>query len=256
MAGYCMYLRKSREDKELEKYEDEDTLNRHRKILSDYAIKNNIQIDKVYEEVVSGETIAERTQMQKLLYDVEQNKWTGVLVMEVERLARGDTEDQGKVAKAFKFSNTKIITPMKIYNPSNEFDEEYFEFGLYMSRREYKTINRRLQRGRELSVREGKYIGSVAPFGYNRKKLENTKGYSLEVNEDEAKIVTKIFELFAYQENSINAVVRVINDLNLRTRSQNEWSISSIKDILRNPVYIGKIRWNARKQVIHTQKRK
>jgi hypothetical protein len=102
--------------------------------------------------------------MQKLLKDVENEMWTGILVVEVERLARGDTSDQGRVAKAFKYSHTQIITPVKTYNPDNEFDEEYFEFGLFMSRREYKTINRRLQRGRELSVAEGNFIGNIPPF--------------------------------------------------------------------------------------------
>ena len=36
-----------------------------------------------------------------------------------------------------------------------------------MSRREYKTINRRMQSGRLASVREGKYVGNIAPFGYD-----------------------------------------------------------------------------------------
>lgn len=43
---------------------------------------------------MSGETIAARPVMQQLLHEVEQNLWDGVLVMEVERLARGDTIDQ------------------------------------------------------------------------------------------------------------------------------------------------------------------
>ena len=47
-------------------------------------------------------------------------------MVEVERLARGDTKDQGTIAEAFKYTNTKIITPTKIYDPQNEFDEEYF----------------------------------------------------------------------------------------------------------------------------------
>ena len=46
------------------------------------------------------------------------------------------------------------MTPAKIYDPNNEFDEEYFEFGLFMSRREYKTIKKRLQRGRVSSAKE------------------------------------------------------------------------------------------------------
>ena len=41
----------------------------------------------------------------------------------------GNTRDQGIVAEAFKYSDTKIITPSKTYDPNNEFDEEYFEFG-------------------------------------------------------------------------------------------------------------------------------
>ena len=69
---------------------------------------------------MSGETIAARPVMQQLLIEIEQNVWSGVLVMEIERLARGDTIDQGIVAQAFKYSNTKIITPLKTYDPTNE----------------------------------------------------------------------------------------------------------------------------------------
>ncbi len=245
---YAIYLRKSREDIEAEKYGEGETLVRHEKILTTLAKKRNLHISKIYREVVSGETISERKEMQKLLRDVENEKWTGVLVVEVERLARGDTADQGRVSKAFKYSHTKIITPVKTYDPDNEFDEEYFEFGLFMSRREYKTINRRLQRGRELSVSEGKFVGNIAPFGYDRVKLKNAKGYTLSINQDEAPIVKEIFRLYAFENATINSVAKQLNKLNLKPRIANEWSISSVKDILSNPTYIGKIVWNRRKQ--------
>lgn len=250
---YAIYLRKSREDRELEKYGEGETLARHEKTLVELAKKMGLPIGEIYREVVSGETIEERDEMKRLLKDVESRKWTGVLVMEVERLARGDTGDQGIVSVAFKYSSTKIITPMKVYDPNNEYDEEYFEFGLFMSRREYKTINRRLQRGRMTSITEGKYVGSIPPFGYKRKKLENAKGYTLEPNPEEAEIVKKIFILYSYEEVSINSVAKEINKLGLKPRKADSWSISSIKDILNNPVYIGKIRWNSRKQVIRSE---
>ena len=245
---YAIYLRKSREDIEAEKYGEGETLARHEKILTTLAKKRKLHISKIYREVVSGETISERKEMQKLLRDVENEKWTGVLVVEVERLARGDTADQGRVSKAFKYSHTKIITPVKTYDPDNEFDEEYFEFGLFMSRREYKTINRRLQRGRELSVSEGKFVGNIAPFGYDRVKLKNAKGYTLSINQDEAPIVKEIFRLYAFENTSINSVAKQLNKLNLKPRITSEWTISSVKDILSNPTYIGKIVWNRRKQ--------
>ncbi|MCI8272902.1 MAG: recombinase family protein [Clostridia bacterium] len=250
---YAIYLRKSREDIEAEKYGENETLARHEKILTNLAEKKNLIIGKIYREVVSGETISERKEMQKLLKDVENEKWTGVLVVEVERLARGDTSDQGIVSKAFKYSHTKIITPVKTYDPDNEFDEEYFEFGLFMSRREYKTINRRLQRGREISVSEGKFIGSIAPFGYNRIKLTDSKGYTLSINQNEASIVKEIFRLYAFENTTIGSIVRRLNKMNLKPRISKEWTISTVKDILSNPTYIGKIVWNRRKQKKKTQ---
>ncbi len=245
---YSLYLRKSRADLEAEERGEGETLARHEKMLIELARRYGFSIGKIYREIVSGESIEARPVVQELLKDVESGRWKGVLVVEVERLARGDTMDQGRVAKSFKFSNTKIITPIKIYDPNDEFDEEYFEFGLFMSRREYKTINRRLQRGRVSSVKEGKYVGSVAPFGYDRVKLVKDKGYTLAKN-DEAPVVEKMFQLYAYNEIAINEVVRQLNLAGYKPRKAKEWTISAVKDILSNPIYIGKIRWDSRKTV-------
>ena len=247
-GDYAIYLRKSRADIEAEAKGEGETLVRHEHILLDLANKKKFKIGKIYKEIVSGETIEARPEMQKLLSDVKSGKWKGVLVVEVERLARGETMDQGIVANAFKISNTKIVTPMKIYDPNNEFDEEYFEFGLFMSRREYKVINRRLQRGRILSVKEGKYVGSIPPFGYDRVKIKGDKGYTLRKNE-EANTVKIMYYLYAYDNLSLHEVTRKLNEMGLKPRKNIEWSVATVKDILANPVYIGKIKWNARKEV-------
>ena len=135
---YAIYLRKSRKDLDAEAMGEGETLSAILDILKTLAKRMKLNVVKVYAEVVSGESIDARPQMQELLGDVETGIYDGVLVVEVERLARGDTSDQGRVAKTFKFSNTLIITPSKTYDPNNEFDEEYFEFGLFMSRREYQ----------------------------------------------------------------------------------------------------------------------
>ena len=119
-----------------------------------------------------------------------QGLYTGVLVVDLERLARGNGADQAYISQIFQFSGTKIITPSKTYDPNDEFDQEYFEFGLFMSRREYKTINRRLIRGRQSSASEGKYISSIAPYGYRRVKLEGEKGFTLEPDEKDCLLYT------------------------------------------------------------------
>lgn len=252
---YCLYLRKSRADLEAEAHGEAETLARHERALLELGRKLKLKIAKIHREVVSGETIAARPVMQRLLLEVGQGMWDGVLVMEVERLARGDTIDQGIVAQTFKFSGTKIVTPMKIYDPANEYDEEYFEFGLFMSRREYKTINRRLQRGRVASVREGKFVGNRAPYGYLRKKLENDRGYTLVPDPERAPVVKMIFGLYAYGERredgtvvqaGTSRIVRKLNGLRIPPQKGDAWAGATIREMLRNPVYIGKIRWNGR----------
>ena len=257
-GGYVMYLRKSRADVEAEQRGEGETLARHERALLELAGRMGLNLTDVYREIVSGETIAARPVMRKLLAEVEAGLWTGVLVMEVERLARGDTIDQGIVAQAFKFSGTKIITPSKTYDPDNEFDEEYFEFGLFMSRREYKTINRRLQRGRMASVREGKYVGSTPPYGYVRKKLESEKGYILAPHPEQAAVVRLIFALYTSGEDApdgtrrrlgVSRIVRRLNDLRIPPQRGDVWTPPAVRDMLRNPVYVGKLRWNWRKAV-------
>lgn len=253
---YCIYLRKSRADLELEAYGEGETLARHERILRELAAKKGLPITKIYKEIVSGETIAARPVVQQLLSDVEQRLWDGVLVMEIERLGRGDTIDQGIIAQTFKFTDTQIITPVKTYNPNNEFDEEYFEFGLFMSRREYKTINRRLQQGRTASAQEGKWQGA-APYGYKTIKAPNGKGCVLTPLPQEAETVQMIFRFYnegqtaadgSYREMGAQMIANELNRLHIPTRTGKPWCYSTVRGILQNPVYIGKIRWRHRPQ--------
>lgn len=253
--SYAIYLRKSRADVEMETGSDTDVLQRHKTLLLELARRNEHCITDIYKEVVSGDSIAARPQMQKLLSAVENGCYSGVYVVDVDRLARGDTIDQGIVAQTFKYSDTLIITPIKVYNPNNEFDEEYFEFGLFMSRREYKTINRRLQRGRLASVKEGKWVANKAPFGYERVKIPNDKGYTLAPLQPEADIVKLIFKLYtegeenpdgSFERMGVARIVRKLNNMGAKPRVADHWSPASVRDMMRNPVYMGKIRWNSR----------
>ena len=111
----AIYLRKSRKDLEAEAHGDGETLARHRAALLANAKRMGRNVTEIYAEVVSGDSIAARPEMQRLMKDVEAGMYDAVHVMEVERLARGDSLDQGLVARAFKYSGTLIITPVKTY---------------------------------------------------------------------------------------------------------------------------------------------
>lgn len=245
--SYAMYLRKSRADIESESRGEGETLSRHEKILTELSEKIKLPITDVYREIVSGETIEARPEVQRLLKAVEQKKYDGVFVMDADRIARGDSVDQGIILRAFRLSGTKIITPRKIYDPNSEFDEEYFEFELFMARREYKLINRRIQRGRIISAKEGRYIGSVPPYGYDKVKIKGDKGYTLKPN-DEADTVRYIFSRYL-EVKGTGTIADELDIMEIPTRSGKPWSKATITDILKNPVYIGKIRWSYRKNI-------
>lgn len=244
---YAIYLRKSRADMEAEARGEGETLARHQTQLLELAKKRSLDIGAVYKELVSGETIAARPVMQQLIAEVGEGKWDGVICMEIERLARGDTMDQGLVSQTFKFSGTKIVTPAKVYDPNNEFDEEYFEFSLFMSRREYKTIRRRMQAGRIASVKEGNYIGSQPPYGYRKVRNYESKSYTLEPIENEADTVRLMFELYTKRDMGYSKIATYLNKLGIPPKRTDAWSASSVKDIIGNPVYCGKLRWDRRK---------
>lgn len=245
--GYAIYLRKSRADAELELRGEGETLARHENQLVSLACKLGLDVTQIYREIVSGETIAARPEMQKLLSAVSDGIFEGVLVMEIERLARGETIDQGIVAQTFKFSGTKIITPTKTYDPANEFDQEYFEFALFMSRREYQTIKRRLQAGRMASVKEGNYIGSRPPYGYRKVRDDIKRAFSLEPIPQEAAVVRMMFDMFANQNMGYDRIATALMEMGTRPRYNTAWTSPSIRGIIGNPVYVGLLRWDYRK---------
>ncbi len=246
MDAYCIYLRKSRADDA--RCDGEDPLIRHEAALLRLADEQRLPITQIYREIVSGDTIADRPEMTRLLREVAEGRWKGVLVVEIERLARGDSIDQGRVARAFLRSGTLIVTPSKTYHPDNEFDQEYFEFGLFFSRREYVAINRRLQRGRTASVREGKFVGSIPPYGYERYKLPLEKGFSLLPVEPDASVVRALFRLYA-EGDALATIARTLNADPYPPARHGHWSPATLRGMLGNPVYLGKIRWNARPHI-------
>lgn len=239
-----MYLRKSRAE-ELTDTVDE-TLKRHKVTLLEFAKKNNLTMSEIYEEVVSGESLYTRPQMLKLLTDVEQGLYDAVLCMDIDRLGRGSMSDQGVILETFKNSGTKIITPRKVYDLNNDIDETYSEFESFMARQELKVIKRRMQRGIKRTIEDGGYIAN-APFGYRRAYID--KRPTLEINEDEAKFVRMMFDLYANQGYGCQRIADTVNALGAKPRRSDQFVRISVMKILKNPTYIGKIVWNQKTQI-------
>lgn len=241
----AIYLRKSREE---DNETREETLARHERILLDYCNNNDLIIKEIYKEVVSGESIANRPQMQLLLEDVKNNLYDGVVCVELERLSRGNQIDQAEILEIFKKTKTKIYTLNKIFDLSSEdeLDEEFFEFGLFMSRREYKVIKRRLIRGRRQAQKEGYFIGSILPFGYSKEK--QGKGYVLIPNE-QSKIVQLIFDKYVNENLSSQQICDYLNNLGIKSQKLDKWNTTAVRKVLRNITYTGIIQADTEKEI-------
>lgn len=254
---YCVYLRKSRKDMELEALGHGDTLARHAQALADLASRLGIRIARTYREVVSGDTIADRPEVQRLLEDVNAGRWDGVLAMDVDRLGRGDSIDQGVIMQSFYYSNTLIITPDKIFNPADEADAEFMEIKLFFARREYKMIKKRMQRGRIASVMDGCWISPRAPYGYERVRLTDRKGWTLKPVPEKAEIVRSVFRWYADGMDGVtvgaNTISKRLNDMGLKTDLGNPWTPSSVKVMLHSPVYVGMVQWNQRQESVRIE---
>ena len=248
---YAMYLRKSRKDMELEAMGEGETLARHHARLMALAARHDIHPDQivVYKEMVSADSLDERPEMLRLLNDVYAKKYKGVLVTEIERLARGNTREQGEVADAFYATTTTIISESKVYDPECESDQTFFEFGLFMSRQEYKTINRRQIAGKHQSVREGNYLLPQRVFGYKIVK-KSKKERTLEIIPEEAKLVQMIFDWYTEDRRSTDWIAQQLTRMGIQTiKKKPEWHRGTIRDMLDNPVFIGKVTWGKSRTV-------
>ncbi len=236
----ALYLRKSREE---ETETREATLARHERMLNEYCKRNNLIVADVYMEVVSGENLEDRPQARAMLEAVASGKYDGVVVVELERLSRGNQIDQVEIMDVFKSSKTKIFTLTKVYDlaSENEFDEDFFEFGLFMSRREYKIIKRRLVRGKKQAQKEGYFIGASLPYGFG--KVRGDRGFVLVPNH-ETPIVQMIFHKFTEENYSLADLRHFLNDSGIKSQKGLNWCSSSLKNILKNKTYIGYIKYD------------
>lgn len=234
-----IYLRKSRKDRDSETIEE--TLRRHEEQLLSYSQKHNLDIIEIKKEVVTGDSIAVRPQMQNLLDEIEDGLYDAVLVMDIDRLGRGDMIDQGIIANALKKAGVRILTPDKEYDLDNEYDEDFFDLSAFFARKELKMIKRRLQRGRMKSIQEGNYIGTYAPYGYD--KHEKT----LVINKQEKPVIELIFNCYVNQGMGDAKIAKHLESLCIPNKKGTvHWDKSTIRRIIQSPVYIGKVAWDKR----------
>lgn len=233
----------------------EEVLEKHNRMLDEYAEKHlggPIPPNQNFQEVVSGESIKDRPEMTRLLKAIESPDVKAILTIDVQRLSRGDLEDAGRLIKLLRYTETYVITPYKIYDLRDEFDRDAFERELKRGNEYLEYFKKITLRGKLDSIRAGNYIGSVAPYGFDRTVIEdgNKTYHTLKERKDQADIVRLVFKWYCEDDIGVTAICRRLEDLGVKTKTGGSiWRAPIIFSMLENVHYIGCVRWNWRKTI-------
>lgn len=244
------YLRKSRSDDPL--LTVEEVLSKHEAMLDEWAEKHLgavVPEENKYREVVSGETIAERPEINRVLRLIESPRYKAVAVVEPQRLTRGDLEDIGRLMKLLKHTNTLVITPQRIYDLRDEYDWDAFERELKRGNDYLEYTKKILNRGRLLSVSQGNYVGNTAPYGYDKTFVTEGKRKCpiLVPNKEEADVVRMMFDLYVNKDMGCTNICKKFDAMGIKPPKGEYWSANAVTKMLQNIHYIGKVKWNHRK---------
>ena len=243
--SHLMYLRKSRQDDPNETVEE--VLAKHENILQDFAMRElggRIPEENIYREVVSGESIDEREEIKKVLSRIEDHNIHGVLVIEPQRLSRGDLIDCGTLISNFQYTSTSVVTPVMTYNLSNKMERKFFQDELLRGRDYLEYTKEILMRGRIAAVKRGCYINPIAPYGYDRIKIG--RDWTLKANDD-ADVVRLIFDWYVKEDLSLRAIAKRLQ-AGYASRYGGTWTGETVRCMLANVHYIGKVRFNFTKE--------
>ena len=245
---YLLYLRKSRQDDPNETIEE--VLSKHETMLQEFMKREygfTIPEEDIYREVCSGESIADRTEIKKVLARIEDPQVKGVVVIEPQRLSRGDLVDCGNLINDLRYTKTMVVTPMMTYDLENKMERKFFQDELLRGRDYLDYTKEILFRGRVAAVKRGCYIGRSAPYGYD--KVTIGKDHTLEPNEN-ADVVRLIFDWYVNEGLTYYQIACRLNDMGIPAPLGGKWKKDTPRVILKNYHYIGKVYFNRVKATI------
>lgn len=244
---YLMYLRKSRQDDPNETVEE--VLSKHERDLQELALREfggRIPEGNIYREIASSESIDGREEMLKVLARIESPNIRGVLVVDPQRLTRGDLSECGRIISEFRYTSTLVVTLRDTFDLANKRDRRYFQDDLLRGADYQDYAKEVLRRGRENAVKRGCYIMQNAPYGYDKVKIG--KDHTLEPN-DSADVVRMVFEWYVNEDISWYRMAQRLEEMGIPAPKGGKWHKEVLSRMVRNKHYIGKVVYNSRPTV-------
>lgn len=229
-----LYTRVSTDEQAVKGY----SLNDQHEKLKVYCAIHNIEVVGHFQDNYSAKSF-ERPSFRKLIEFLKRNKNIANLLLFIkwDRFSRnaGESYEMLKMLKAFNIEAQATEQPLDLSIP-----ESKLMLALYLASPEVENDRRSLNvsAGMRRAIKDGRWVVK-APKGYENKRDENNK--PIIVPGKDAKYIKEAFEMIATGEYS-QSIARVkLNKEGLNC------SISNFSCLLRNPVYIGKIKLKATK---------
>ncbi len=236
----AIYARVSTEEQAVHGFSIEAQLNTLRNYCSMYGKK----VVKEYVDAgISGKSIAGRYELQQLLKDCEAGEFDEVLVWKISRLARKVIDLLGMVEQ---FEKNGVV--FRSFSENFETETPMGKFALQMmgavGELERNTIVDNVKLGMAQRSRQGRWNGGIC-LGYKSEAVnpDNFDDTRLVIVPDEAIIIRKIFNSYASGK-GLRAIANSLNKEGYKTKRGNSFSTASIKEIILNPLYVGKVRFN------------
>ncbi|WP_297426085.1 recombinase family protein [Clostridium sp.] len=230
-----------------EQAEEGYSIEEQERLLRKFCEDNDYTIFKVYSDKgISGKSIKSRPEMKEMLKDADDKKFDMVITWKINRIAR-NMLNLLQIVDLLEKNNISF----KSYSENFETETPVGKFSLQMmgavGELERGTIAQNVKMGMMARAREGRWNGGIV-FGYDVKERENStnkkrRDTELVINEKEAEVIRIIFTMYS-KGNGYKAITTYINKFGHTTKKGKPFSVGSIKDILMNPIYIGKIRYN------------
>lgn len=193
---------------------------------------------------ISGGTM-ERPALKQILQDVEAGRVDIIVVYKVDRLTRS-LSDFARIIERLDEAEASFVSVTQQFNTSNSMGRLTLNVLLSFAQFEREVTSERIRDKIEASRKRGMWMGGTIPLGYDNfnKKLF--------INEEEAGTIRAIFKVYL-EKGTVRKALHTINQLGFRTKNQKgqrpgglKFSDGHFYNILKNPLFIGKVRHNGK----------
>src|SRR3989344_3836091 len=228
--AYCRTSTESQKEKE--------TIELQVQALNQFATKNEAEIVKWFKDDGVSGGLESRPELIRLLdYLKENQEIESVLIYKLDRLARDLFIQEGLIRKFAELDKQVVSTLEPDLNSNDPFRKAFRQMLGVFAEFEKAMIGLRMKNGKHSAVAKGKWHGGFV-YGYN-----NSGNGQLTINESESETVKKIFYMKKSQHKTYQKIADYLNAEKIKTKLSGKWHASTIRAIIKNPIYKGKIRF-------------